>query len=634
MSRIRTLRASLMLGYAAVVLVVAGLLFAITFLGARSRAEAQSTLLMQRAMRQAKENLDGFFGPVVRSTALVRGWAEKGTLSARDPAAMERLVEPLLNQIDSIAWVEVGEEGAARLRLTRAGLQEGRGTRSWSAGEEITWVKTQDPGAAWGSLEADASYRLAGGRRGVVGIGVDLDRISDFTRALQVTEHALALVMIEAADTSPAEREFQVIGLPRDACFESESARQALCGKPARELGIRSVNDAVAAAQERGGDLAEPIPFETGGQTWWLDIDTYALGDRELLVAILIPQDDLMGDRTALRWWILAGSGLALLFSLIFAAWLAQRAGDPIRKLVRESERMREGDFSAGEPVATNIRELRRLAEAHNEMRTGLASLMKMQRDIQVARKIQQATFPSHVPQLPGYQLAGTSRPADDTGGDSYDLIGVRAQAGSGRWKICDEGAEQVICLLADATGHGIGPALSVAQLRAMVRMAVRVMESPEGLARHINEQLEADLPPGRFISAWIGRLDPATNAVTGLSAGQGPIWHYRAAADSFESLGSQMPPYGLFRNPAIASDITTPLAPGDLFIVLSDGFHEAVGPAGELFEEERVQEVLRSHAARAPDEILAALHKAVDAFTGGLAPDDDRTAVLIKRDA
>jgi len=593
---------------------------------------------MQRAMRQTRANLDGFFGPVVRSTALLRAWAQEGTLTARDAAAMERLLEPLLAQIDSIAWVEVGEVGAERLRLTRAGPEPGHGTGAWNPRPGVTWIQTDDPGSEGRSLEADVSYQLEGGAKGVVGLGVDLDRISDFTQGLQISEHALALVVlgVKGIGSARARRQagFQVIGLPRHPRFESESARRAVRGKSAWELGIQPIDDGIAAAVARGGELLEPIPFETGGETWWLDTDTYELGDRALLVAILIPQEDLLGDRTELRVLILSSAGLALLLSLLFAAWLAHRAGVPIRRLVRETERMREGDFSVGEPIETNILELRRLADAHDEMRTALASLVKMERDMQVARQIQQATFPGHVPLVAGYQLAGTSQPADDTGGDSYDLIGVRAQSDSGCWQICDEGAEQVICMLADATGHGVGHALSVAQLRAMVRMAVRLMNSADGLARHINEQLVADLPPGRFITAWIARLDPTTNTVIGLSAGQGPIWHFRAADQSFETLGSQMPPFGLFRDAKIDPRTTTFLAPGDLFIVLSDGFHEAMGPGRELFEEERVQEVLRTHATRAPDEILAALHAAVDAFTGGLPPDDDCTAILIKRDA
>ena len=224
--------------------------------------------------------------------------------------------------------------------------------------------------------------------------------------------------------------------------------------------------------------------------------------------------------------------------------------------------------------------------------------------------------------------------PADKTGGDSYDLIAVRKSDGDGstNYEICRDDPDVRVCMLADATGHGVGPALSVAQLRSMVRMAVRVMPSPDRLARHLNEQLRADLPSSRFISAWLGRLDPKAHVLRGFSAGQGPIWHYRAADDTFEVYGSQMPPFGLFPDPKIDSDVATELAPGDLFVVLSDGFHEALGPDGEMFDEPRVQAVISAYAQQGPQAILAALTDAVDAFTQGAPPDDDRTAIILQR--
>ena len=85
---------------------------------------------------------------------------------------------------------------------------------------------------------------------------------------------------------------------------------------------------------------------------------------------------------------------------------------------------------------------------------------MRLERDLQIARQIQQGTFPDALPAIGGFDLVAWSEPADETGGDTYDVIG--RSAGS------------VLFLLADATGHGIGPALSVTQVRAMLRNGPR----------------------------------------------------------------------------------------------------------------------------------------------------------------
>ena len=95
----------------------------------------------------------------------------------------------------------------------------------------------------------------------------------------------------------------------------------------------------------------------------------------------------------------------------------------------------------------------------------------KLQRDLQLARQIQQSTVPTLLPRLAGFGLAAWSEPAEETGGDAFDVIGFR----TGHATAGDDEADRALLLLADATGHGIGPALAVTQLRAMLRMAARL---------------------------------------------------------------------------------------------------------------------------------------------------------------
>src|SRR6185369_9443344 len=100
----------------------------------------------------------------------------------------------------------------------------------------------------------------------------------------------------------------------------------------------------------------------------------------------------------------------------------------------------------------------------------------KMERELAVAREIQMRVLPSVMPEVSGYDVAGWCRPADETGGDIFDLIPA---AGGG-----------LMLLLGDATGHGIGPALSVTQVRAMLRVAMRLGADLGSAYTHINDQL------------------------------------------------------------------------------------------------------------------------------------------------
>jgi len=147
----------------------------------------------------------------------------------------------------------------------------------------------------------------------------------------------------------------------------------------------------------------------------------------------------------------------------------------------------------------------------------------KMDRDMVLAREIQQNALPKAMPELAGYGFAAWSQPADETGGDIYDAV--------------DLGDNRIGFLMADASGHGIGPALSAAQFRAMFRMGLLLGAGLEELMAKINIQLNSDLPSGRFVTAFAGILDGSTHTICYHSAGQAPLIHYRAAQDRVEWL-------------------------------------------------------------------------------------------------
>jgi len=259
-------------------------------------------------------------------------------------------------------------------------------------------------------------------------------------------------------------------------------------------------------------------------------------------------------------------------------------------------------------------------------------SLLKFERDLQVARRIQQSTFPRERPTVRGFEIDAFSEPAEETGGDTFDIIGYRRECGSGAIRLCTEDAERAIMLLADATGHGIGPALSVTQVRAMLRMAVRTEPNLAQIVTHMNDQLCADLPRGRFITAWLGELSERDHTLTCFSAGQAPILHYVAATDDFDQIRADMMPLGIVSDLDISIAAPIALEPGDMVAVISDGVFEAEDPEGREFGVDRVTEVIRELRDESPSRILAALRATVIDFVEGAPPSDDRTAIIVKR--
>jgi phosphoserine phosphatase len=241
----------------------------------------------------------------------------------------------------------------------------------------------------------------------------------------------------------------------------------------------------------------------------------------------------------------------------------------------------------------------------------------RMKQELEIAREVQLGTLPAAMPEVPGYDIYGTFRPADLTGGDTFDL------------QLVDQG---LLVVLGDATGHGMGPALTVAQMQAMLRMAFRLGADLDTAFTHVNNLLVDALPPDRFITAFIGLLDPREHRLRFHSGGQGPILVFRATTGECEVHAPTSFPVAAMplraRRPAAALD----LAPGDILILLSDGIFEYQDPDGEEFGTARVADVLRLHDGKPMAQLAAALLDSVRAFGRGAPQEDDVTAVLIQR--
>ncbi|MDX2115866.1 MAG: GAF domain-containing SpoIIE family protein phosphatase [Planctomycetota bacterium] len=257
----------------------------------------------------------------------------------------------------------------------------------------------------------------------------------------------------------------------------------------------------------------------------------------------------------------------------------------------------------------------------------------KLEADLDVARKIQQASLAAKLPTLPGYDIAGHFEPADETAGDAYDVIDLRACADqAGTWAA----RADALVFMADATGHGIGPALSVAQVLAMVRMGCRLGAELDNIALQANRQLCCDLPMGRFVTSFMGELSVERNELSYVSAGQAPIVFLRARPQPGEEaelvLNSNAMPLGIdedFRTDRAPAFV---FRPGDVFLMLSDGYYEASDARGDMFGTDRVLASVRAHIECDAVGIIAALRKDLAHFCGKHPADDDRTAIVIKR--
>ncbi|KAA9133332.1 SpoIIE family protein phosphatase [Marinihelvus fidelis] len=259
------------------------------------------------------------------------------------------------------------------------------------------------------------------------------------------------------------------------------------------------------------------------------------------------------------------------------------------------------------------------VAVQHAYMTDELLANAILEREVAVAREIQLSTLPSELPEVDGYGLYGHFLPTSHTGGDLYDLVMLDGQ---------------LFMLLGDATGHGFGPALSATQMQAMMRVAFRLGAGLDDAYRQVNNQMAEDLPDDRFITAFMGFLDPASHQVQFHSAGQGPILHYHAAEDRLEWHKPTSFPLGVMELETGAQRAKQlQLAPGDILALVSDGIYEFANANGEQFGEAGVGDVVRRYRGRPVAELGQALVDAAFAFGGDVEQADDITLVLVRRD-
>ena len=257
------------------------------------------------------------------------------------------------------------------------------------------------------------------------------------------------------------------------------------------------------------------------------------------------------------------------------------------------------------------------IAIQHSEMTSELLASAILSQEVAVAREIQISTLPDSMPEVSGYDVHGQFLPTDHTGGDLYDLVMLD---------------DRLFVLLGDATGHGFGPALSATQMQAMLRVAFRLGADLDSAYMHVNNQLNEDLPDDRFITAFMGFLDPATHEVEFHSGGQGPILVYRAASDDCEWYKPTSYPVGILELDSPSPAMELKLEPGDILAVISDGIYEYARTDGTQFGEDGVKETMREGHTLPMSELSQKLVDAAFEFGGDAPQADDITLVLVRR--
>lgn len=246
----------------------------------------------------------------------------------------------------------------------------------------------------------------------------------------------------------------------------------------------------------------------------------------------------------------------------------------------------------------------------------------RLHEELRIAGEIQIGLLPEEEPDIAGFQLAGWSQAAEMAGGDTYDFL----QLPGGQWLVA----------LADASGHGMGPALIADGTRAMLRALAMRSDDAAGILTQLGELLAHDLPESHFVTCFVGLLDPASAILSYASAGQGPIVFYDASSEEPQIENATGPP--LLADQVLNFLGTRPAVrqhhfePGSFLAVMSDGFYEARNLHGEQFGVPRLVRALYQSKDTSAGEMIDCVQNALETFTALAKQMDDRTMVVLKK--
>lgn len=258
-------------------------------------------------------------------------------------------------------------------------------------------------------------------------------------------------------------------------------------------------------------------------------------------------------------------------------------------------------------------------AELTENIRHEIAQRERLDRELEIAREVQQRLFPQTLPAVQGLDFAGYCRPALGVGGDYYDFI-----------RLPDS------CLgiaIGDVSGKGIAAALMMASLQASLRgQTVKPCSSLAEMIQLVNKLVFEASASNRYATFFYAQFDPATRLLHYVNAGHNaPIVCRRNGGErDFQRLDTGGTVLGLFSD-FVYQEGLVELQPGDLFVGFTDGISEAMDRDEQEFGEERMMQTIRHCEIRSAADTITCLLDQVDSFTAGAPQHDDMTLVVMR---
>jgi len=246
-----------------------------------------------------------------------------------------------------------------------------------------------------------------------------------------------------------------------------------------------------------------------------------------------------------------------------------------------------------------------------------MAQRERMNRELEIAREVQEHLFPQRLPAVPGLDYCGHCRPAREVGGDYYDFLEL------------PDGTLGIA--IGDVSGKGVGAALMMASLEASLRALASVVRDPAELMGRVNMLVCQASSASRFATLFYAEYDPTTRRLTYVNAGHNPPIVIRNNPGMCRVLRLETggPVIGLLPAPYEQGEFL--LEAGDLVVLFTDGISESMNVRDEEWGEERLIELAKTCHGLPATEGTSRILAAAVAFAGSAPQYDDMTLVVLR---
>jgi serine phosphatase RsbU (regulator of sigma subunit)/MFS family permease len=243
---------------------------------------------------------------------------------------------------------------------------------------------------------------------------------------------------------------------------------------------------------------------------------------------------------------------------------------------------------------------------------------IKIERDLDLARKIQQGLLPKCIPNLNGLDICGEMIPAMQVGGDYYDLIPLSDT--------------KLFVAVGDVSGKGLSASLYMTKLQTMIQISTKISTSPREILIEINKRLYESIERNWFITMTLALFDTETHTVKFCRAGHMPL--ITANNGSVESIKTEGIGLGLEKGEVFErtlQEVELKTKTNQIFAFFSDGITEAMNEKDEMFGEDKLTRILKDKSSNRSSDVMQNVWDEIKDFRGKAQPNDDMTMVIVK---